>query len=93
MAELAEAFVVLPGGLGTLDEMLETLIWAQLGLHTKPLALLNINGFFDPLLAFLSTAREQGLVLRPASELLTVATSPQDVVIRLVRITVEEEGV
>ncbi len=56
MAELADGFIALPGGFGTFDEMFEILTWAQLGLHAKPCALLNVNGFFDPLLRFLDHA-------------------------------------
>ncbi len=53
MAELADAFLALPGGLGTLEELAEVLTWAQLGLHEKPCGLLNVGGYFDALLAFL----------------------------------------
>jgi uncharacterized protein (TIGR00730 family) len=53
MADLADGFLVLPGGIGTLEELFETLTWLQLGLHGKPVALLNCAGFWDPLLAFL----------------------------------------
>lgn len=56
MADLADAFVALPGGLGTLDELAEILTWAQLGLHTKPTGLLDVEGYFAPLLAFLDGA-------------------------------------
>lgn len=55
MVELAEAFVALPGGFGTMDELFEILTWAQLGLHTKPIGLLNIKNYFDPLLKMLET--------------------------------------
>jgi uncharacterized protein (TIGR00730 family) len=53
MADLADAFLALPGGIGTLDEWFEAWTWAQLGIHDKPLGLLNVGGYFDPLLAFL----------------------------------------
>ena len=53
MADLADAFIALPGGLGTLEEFCEILTWAQLGIHRKPCGLLNVRGYFDPLLAFL----------------------------------------
>src|SRR4051812_49148308 len=53
MADLSDAFAALPGGFGTLDELFEILTWAQLGIHAKPVAILNVAGFFDPLLAML----------------------------------------
>lgn len=56
MAELADAFIALPGGLGTLEELAEIATWSQLGLHTKPLGLLNVDGFYDHLLTFLDHA-------------------------------------
>jgi [acyl-carrier-protein] S-malonyltransferase len=93
MVELSDAFVVLPGGLGTLDEMFETLTWAQLGLHTKRLVLLNVNGFFDPLLGFLGHVHDRGLVLRGTDELLTVASSTQDAVARLTELLAPRTGV
>ena len=62
MGELAQAFVALPGGLGTLEELFEVLTWAQLGIHDKPCGLLNVAGYFDDLLRFLRhSAREQFL--------------------------------
>jgi len=56
MAELADAFVALPGGFGMLDELLEVITWAQLGLHQKPIGLLNVAGYFDRLLALVEHA-------------------------------------
>ena len=53
MSELSDGFIALPGGFGTLEELFEIITWAQLGLHQKPVGLLNINGFYDPLLALL----------------------------------------
>jgi uncharacterized protein (TIGR00730 family) len=53
MADLADAFLALPGGMGTLDELVEILTWAQLGIHAKPCGLLNVAGYFDPLIALL----------------------------------------
>jgi uncharacterized protein (TIGR00730 family) len=64
MADLADAFVALPGGFGTGDELLEILTWGQLGIHSKPIGLLNLAGFFDPLLAWLDHAVAEGF-LRP----------------------------
>jgi uncharacterized protein (TIGR00730 family) len=75
MADRAGAFVALPGGFGTLDELFEILTWAQLGIHAKPVAVLNVRGFFAPLLALLDHMTTEGL-LRPAHrELLLVAKS------------------
>jgi hypothetical protein len=62
MADLSEAFVALPGGLGTLEELFEVWTWAQLGLHRKPLALLDAGGYFAPLVAFLDHAMEEGFL-------------------------------
>lgn len=62
MADLADAFIALPGGLGTLDELAEILTWAQLGLHGKPIGLLEAEGYFAPLLAFLDNAVRAGFV-------------------------------
>ncbi len=62
MAELADGFVALPGGLGTLEELAEVLTWSQLGLHRKPCGLLDVAGFWAPLLAFLDHAVDEGFV-------------------------------
>jgi uncharacterized protein (TIGR00730 family) len=64
MAELADAFVALPGGFGTFDEFCEVLSWAQLGVHAKPCGLLNVAGYYDPLLALFDRAVGEGF-LRP----------------------------
>ena len=62
MAELADAFIALPGGFGTLDELSEMITWSQLGLHRKPCGLLNIEGFYDALLSFLDNAVAEGFI-------------------------------
>ena len=62
MAELADAFIALPGGLGTLEELFEVLTWAQLRLHSKPCGLLNTNSYFDHLITFLDHSVSQGLL-------------------------------
>ncbi len=66
MFDRADAFVALPGGIGTLEELVEQMTWAQLGRHKKPILIANINGFWDPLLALLNHMRELGLVPPPA---------------------------
>jgi uncharacterized protein (TIGR00730 family) len=62
MAEAADAFLALPGGIGTLEELYEMWSWQQLGYHDKPVALLNVAGYYDALLAFMRTAQERGFV-------------------------------
>jgi uncharacterized protein (TIGR00730 family) len=62
MAELADAFVALPGGFGTLDELMEQLTWSQLGLHAKPVGLLDVGGYWGPLIALAQHAVEHGFV-------------------------------
>jgi uncharacterized protein (TIGR00730 family) len=75
MADLADAFVALPGGWGTLEEFFEVLTWAQLGLHQKPCVLLNIAGYFDGLLSFLEHSIDQQFVRRENGALVLVAAS------------------
>jgi uncharacterized protein (TIGR00730 family) len=83
MAELADGFVALPGGVGTLEELVEVYTWSQLGLHRKPLGLLNVSGYYDGLAAFLDHAvREQ--FLRPEHRaVLVVESEPEALVDRL----------
>jgi uncharacterized protein (TIGR00730 family) len=68
MFEKADAFVALPGGIGTLEELVEQMTWAQLGRHTKPILMLSTDGFWKPLLVLLAHMREQGFI-RPGLEL------------------------
>jgi uncharacterized protein (TIGR00730 family) len=80
MVELADAFLVLPGGYGTMDEMVEVVTWAQLGLHTKPCILINTAGYWDGLLAFLDTAVAAGFVKAKNRELVQVAANAEEAV-------------
>jgi uncharacterized protein (TIGR00730 family) len=80
MYELASAYLILPGGLGTLDEVFETLTWGQLGLHQKAVALLNIAGYFDPLLDLLDQAISEGFVEERQRALLRVCREPLELV-------------
>ncbi len=83
MAELSDAFIALPGGMGTFEELCEILTWGQLGLHRKPCGLLNVTGFYDPLLALFDHAVAEGF-LRPAHRsLVQVATTPEDLLDKL----------
>lgn len=72
MAELSDAFIALPGGLGTFEELFEVLTWAQLGVHQKPIGLLNVAGFFDPLVQFVEHAIDQGFIHESHQQLLIV---------------------
>jgi uncharacterized protein (TIGR00730 family) len=77
MAELADAFVALPGGIGTLEELVEMLTWAQLGLHAKPIGIVNVDGYYDGLLAFLEHALDEGFLSSARRKLLAVASDPE----------------
>ena len=72
MADLADAFIAMPGGYGTFDELCEILTWAQLGLHTKPVGLLNTLGYWSPFLTFLDHAVDAGFLKRAHRDLLEV---------------------
>lgn len=76
MAELADGFIALPGGWGTLEEIFEILTWAQLGFHDKPCGLLNIEGYYDDLIGFLDNSFEQQFVNELFRPLLMTATEP-----------------
>jgi uncharacterized protein (TIGR00730 family) len=82
MAELADGFVALPGGIGTLEEVFEAWTWAQLGLHGKPCGLLNVAGYFDGLIAFLDHAVSEGFVKEPHRSMLVVSDDPADLLDR-----------
>jgi uncharacterized protein (TIGR00730 family) len=70
MLEMSDAFVSLPGGFGTLDEMFEALTWSQLGVFSKPSGILNVNGFFNPILEWTDNAGREGFVRQKAREFL-----------------------
>ena len=75
MYQLSDAFVALPGGFGTLDELFEVLTWAKLGLHGKPVGVLNTGGYFDHLLSWLDHARDTGFLSSDGHELLRCAAT------------------
>ena len=76
MTAESDAFVALPGGFGTLDELFEALTWAQLGLHTRPLGLLNVDGFWDPLVATIERQVEHGFVMPSDRARLSIEATP-----------------
>jgi len=83
MVELADGFVALPGGFGTFDELFEILTWSQIGLHRKPIGVLNVNAYFDPLLAMIEHAQSEGFIYHEHIELLVNETSPEALLDRL----------
>lgn len=85
MYKLSDAFLVLPGGMGTLDELFEIVTWRQLGLHGKPVAVLNINGYFDHLLTFLDHSVSQGLVKPSDRNLIFASAEWEDVMTYFLR--------
>jgi hypothetical protein len=80
MADLSDGFIALPGGIGTLEELFETMTWLQLGLHTKPIGLLNVAGFFDAMLAFLDHMVTERF-LKPEHRALLIVADEIDVLI------------
>jgi len=83
MTELTDAFVALPGGIGTLDELFEAWTWNALGYHAKPFALLNINGYWDPLVELVETIASQGFMSRTRQKQLIVSDTIDDVLDQL----------
>jgi uncharacterized protein (TIGR00730 family) len=80
MAELSDAFVALPGGVGTLEELFEVYTWNQLGLHAKPLGLFNVRGYYDGLARFLDHAVEERFVTRESRAMLLVSEQLDDLI-------------
>ncbi len=83
MADLADAFVALPGGIGTMEELFEVWAWLHLGYHDKPCALLNVAGFYDPLIAFLDGMVGEGFLKGGTREMLLTDTDGERLIERL----------
>ena len=83
MAERSDAFVALPGGIGTFEELFEVWTWRQLGYHDKPLGLLNVDGYYDGLLAFMRQTLQHGFVTEPQQALLQVESDPKALLARM----------
>lgn len=83
MAELSDGFIALPGGLGTFEELFEVWTWAQLGYHPKPCALLDVNGFYAPLIAFLDSVVERGFVRQSHRDMLLVGNTAGELLQRI----------
>ncbi len=84
MAELADAFIAMPGGFGTFDEFFEILTWAQLGLHAKPIGLLNVEGYFDLLLAFINHVLRERFIQTKHHRLLITSDNPESLLEELI---------
>jgi hypothetical protein len=83
MFDLSNAFIALPGGFGTLEEVTEVLTWAQLGLHSKPCGLLNVDGYFNHLLSFLDNAVSNGFMKQEHRDMLLISETPEDLLIQM----------
>ncbi|XP_051114165.1 cytokinin riboside 5'-monophosphate phosphoribohydrolase LOG7-like isoform X2 [Andrographis paniculata] len=80
MARQADAFIALPGGYGTLEELLEVITWAQLGIHCKPVGLLNVEGFYNSLLSFIDKAVDEGFISPTARRIIISAPTAKQLV-------------
>ncbi|XP_027365932.1 cytokinin riboside 5'-monophosphate phosphoribohydrolase LOG7 [Abrus precatorius] len=80
MARQADAFIALPGGYGTLEELLEIITWAQLGIHSKPVGLLNVDGFYNSLLSFIDKAVDEGFISPKARRIIVSAPTAKQLV-------------
>jgi len=87
MAALSDAFVAMPGGFGTLEEIIEIVTWGQLRFHDKPCGLLNVDGYFDHLLAHLDHASEEGFLRRENRDMLLVDSDPAGIIQQFERYT------
>ncbi len=90
MADRADGFAALPGGYGTADELFEILTWAQLGLHAKPIGLLNVAGYFDPLLGWLENMVQEGFLKPKHFRLLQVAEQAEQLLNMLINYHAEQ---
>ena len=78
MYSLAEGYIALPGGFGTFDELFETITWAQIGEHEKPIGLLNVRNYFEPLMAMVLHAEKEGFIFPEHRKMLCMAETPQE---------------
>ncbi|KAI5590039.1 hypothetical protein POPTR_005G237600v4 [Populus trichocarpa] len=93
MARQADAFIALPGGYGTLEELLEVITWAQLGIHDKPVGLLNVDGYYNSLLSFIDKAVDEGFITPAARHIIVSANTAQELMCLLEDYEAEHSGV
>jgi len=83
MAELSDAFIALPGGYGTYEELFEVITWSQLGIHQKPIGILNVAGYFDPMLDLVERGIEEEFIRPQYRDLILVSENPEDLLDRM----------
>ncbi|CBI32740.3 hypothetical protein VitviT2T_012087 [Vitis vinifera] len=93
MAKHSDAFIALPGGYGTLEELLEVIAWAQLGIHDKPVGLLNVDGYYNSLLSFIDKAVEEGFISPSARHIIVSAPTAEELVKKLEEYVPSHQGV
>ncbi|KAI8548929.1 hypothetical protein RHMOL_Rhmol07G0311500 [Rhododendron molle] len=93
MARQADAFIALPGGYGTLEELLEVITWAQLGIHDKPVGLLNVDGFYNSLLCFVDKAVDEGFIAPSARHIIISAPTAHELMAKLEEYVPKHSGV
>ena len=86
MADLSDGFIAMPGGMGTLEELFEMLTWSQLGIHSKPVGLLNVDGFYNRLIDFVAHQRDEGFVRPQHAALMMSESDPAALVARLQKV-------
>ncbi|MES2133409.1 MAG: TIGR00730 family Rossman fold protein [Bacteroidota bacterium] len=87
MNELCDGFITLPGGFGTMEELFEIMTWSQLGLHGKPIGLLNVNGFYDTFIAFIQSMVDRGFVKEVNQKMLLVSNNIDDLLHKMANYT------
>ncbi|KAF3323861.1 cytokinin riboside 5'-monophosphate phosphoribohydrolase LOG1-like protein [Carex littledalei] len=92
MARQADAFIALPGGYGTLEELLEVITWAQLGIHDKPVGLLNVDGYYNSLLSFIDKAVDEGFIMPSARDIIVSAQTAHELLSKLEEYEAMENG-
>ncbi|XP_038973260.1 cytokinin riboside 5'-monophosphate phosphoribohydrolase LOG1-like isoform X2 [Phoenix dactylifera] len=93
MARQADAFIALPGGYGTLEELLEVITWAQLGIHGKPVGLLNVDGYYNYLLSFIDKAVDEGFITPAARHIIISAPTAHELLCKLEEYVPMHDGV